>query len=1144
MQSQDPPKKPSDSQEKNSKSKYDITSVEQDPDLPIDLLKQLRMTKIDKKKYFEARQKHINLLRGLPHNLPYNPREKAIKEFNKQELEMIARIKKGISPLAAPPSWVSVGPAPIPNGQTNLRVDPVSGRATSIAIHPTNPNIVYLGTAQGGVYRSMDGGLNWVSIFDNAVTQAIGSIALAPSDPTTLYVGTGEASFSDSYTGMGVYRIDNADTSPVLVGPWKTDRNGLNAFDNASIPKIIVHPTDPNTIFVATNSFGARGILASGGGAFGFSYGIFRSTNAKSANPIFDRIPIVDPGISSFGDLVSDIAFEPGNPNNLIAGVFRSGSFTVLGGVYRSTNALSPTPTFTQTLDLPEKIELAINKVGNTVTVLAATSETPTSSSQQGTLRRSTDGGVSWSTPLSQANGFCNPQCIYDIAVAIHPNDANRILLGGSINGGGPAGGRSATLFRSVDGVNFADADIGLHPDTHAAEFAPSDPTIAYVANDGGIWRSSDGGGTWTSRNTTGLSTVQFQSIAVHPQDRNFSIGGTQDNGTNFRNPAGNWVHSDFGDGGYTAIDQNSTSTTSFTMYHTYQNISAFGGSAFLGFARVTTNTDAVNKNWTFLGAVGPPNACNSNNGLSCSDNVLFYAPLVLGPGNPNTLYFGTDRLYRSVNRGSNMILVSQLLDPFDGFSNGSAISTIAISPQNDSVRLVGLTSGKVFATTNGSSVLRNVTSPSFPTAFVARAAIAPANSNTAYVTFSGFGIPSGRHVWKTTNLNQTSPTWVPSGNGIPDVPVNSFVIDPLNGSILYAGTDIGVYQSTDAGITWQPFGVGLPRVAVFDLAIQNSNRILRAATHGRGIYEIALPANNGGGGGGGGNLERQTIFVADTGNNRIQKSSDDGVTWAVVGNGAGTGLGFFLSPRGVTSDSTGNTIFVADTGNNRIQRSTNGGINWSVIATAGSQIGQTSRPEALAYDEANNRLYIADTGNNRIQVVNNANAASPSISNFANSSAGISLGQFNNPSAIAVDSSGGVYVADTLNNRIQVNLSGIAGGWSIFSGATGGTAIGKVNQPRGIFVDSSGKVYVADTLNNRVQVNTAGVWSVFLSAGTAIGTVSAPRGVTVAASGNVFIGDTGNNRIQKKSPTTNVTNLAGASGNGVGQFNGPSGIR
>ncbi|HEX3085310.1 MAG TPA: Calx-beta domain-containing protein, partial [Pyrinomonadaceae bacterium] len=239
------------------------------------------------------------------------------------------------------------------------------------------------------------------------------------------------------------------------------------------------------------------------------------------------------------------------------------------------------------------------------------------------------------------------------------------------------------------------------------------------------------------------------------------------------------------------------------------------------------------------------------SNGMTLTSNVLFYAPMALGPGSPNTVYFGADRLYRSNDRGDTMTAVSQI--PLA--SPVSPISTIAIWKGGDNVRIAGTMNGQLWATSTGSSTMVNITptAPALPAnpaggtnKFIGRAMIDPNNKNIAYVTLSYYA-PAGQGVWKITNLNAAaaaSPvaaTWQASGNGIPSVPINAFAIDPLNSNNLYAGTDIGVYFSSDAGATWSPFGTSLPKVSVFDLQIQPTSRILRAGTHGRGIWETAL---------------------------------------------------------------------------------------------------------------------------------------------------------------------------------------------------------------------------------------------------------------------------------------------------------------
>lgn len=787
-------------QDKNAQMPEDVNA-----DLPRVVRKQ-----IGKQSYLLERSKNLALLRGLPYPKP-DARNKAVYEMMRQENALRAATGQ---PDAAPSAfWQPLGPAPIPEGQTSVRRDPVSGRTSAIAVHPTNPNIAYVGTADGGLYRTLNGGATWTALLDNALTLAIGSVAIAPSDPTIVYVGTGEPALP-GFFGVGIYRITNADTNPVVAGPLNRNASNQDVFTGLSVSKIVVHPTNPNVLFAST-VFGSAGL--------GFDFpvsiparGLFRTTNALAASPAFEKINVITSGGSNNRDIV-DIVMEPGNPNRLLASVlaFQGADF----GVYLTTNALDAAPAFTRTLTTAlgtgARTELAINKVGSAVTVIAA------SGLGDGSVFRSTDGGTSF-VPAAQ-NGFCGGQCFFNIGVAIDPNDANIVYIGGQTN---PMFAKSTN-----GGANFTTSQVGLHADTHAITVAPSNPNVIYVGNDGGIWRSDDGGNNWLSRNTAGYSATQFQSLALHPTDRHWLIGGTQDNGTNFLEPNGTaWVHSDDGDGGFTAVDRNATSPTSIVAaYHTYFNIQNF----LIGFTVATTTVPNGDPIWgNFLGCIQG----TSNNGIACADDTLFYAPLVLGPGNPSTLYFGTDKLYRSTNLGTTMTPVSQAL--------GVPVSAISISPQNDNVRVVGTATGGLFATSSGSATLTDIDPAGIvPNQFVGRIAVDPTNQNTVYVALGGFGVPAGQHVWKGTNLSSGAPVWTAAGNGIPDIPVNGFAVDPANPNNLYAGTDIGVFRSTDGGVSWQPFSDGLPRVAVFDMAIQPVHRVLRIATHGRGIWEMNLNA-------------------------------------------------------------------------------------------------------------------------------------------------------------------------------------------------------------------------------------------------------------------------------------------------------------
>jgi photosystem II stability/assembly factor-like uncharacterized protein len=834
---------------------------DEDPDLPPGM-----DGKVDKEAYLRARGDYFDMLRGRPAEGADEARAKAVTQMDRQESQM-SRTRSSSSTLINTTDWVFLGPNPIPLGQTTALRVPVSGRTIAIAVHPTDPDTVYVGTAQGGLYKSTNGGTNWTKLFEFQLESlAIGAITIDPNDSNVVYVGTGENGQSaDSAIGRGLYIIRNANSAtPSLNGPFKLDGAGNDVMSGRAIGRVVVNPLDSNVIFVCTSS-------ATGGNPNTNALptplrGLYRSTNAQSATPTFEQIQIT--GIAVPNDrIVIDLAMDPANPNLLVATVIGvSGD----GGIYRTANALAPVPTFTRTLTLPNgatngRAELTVTRSATPATTFyAATGEISTAAlggpacaaATAGLLRRSTDGGLTWSAPIPGSTGFCGGQCFYDIALAVTP-DNQTIHLGGAA-GNGSANCSTSVMKRSVNGgTTFATNANNLHADEHALAIAPSNPQVVYTGSDGGIWRSTANGSNWVSLNNIDFSATQFQGVAVHPYDRNFLMGGTQDNGTICRAANGTWSHCRDGDGGYAQIDANAQDTTNVTQYHTFFN--QLGTQ--IAFERALTTAagaDGQLTGWTLKGCSG----ITSNNGMNCLENVLFYAPLELGPGNPNTVYFGTDRLWRSTNRGDTMTLASQAplvttgsvcvggCPPNPTFPVGVVITTIGISPQDDNVRIVGMRDGRVFATTTGSAAMTNVTGANFPAPnpadttrnSIGKAVIDPNNKFTAYVSFTSFSPPAGQQIFKTTNLNAAVPTWTAASNGIPQVPISSLAVDPQDSNSIYAGTEIGVYHSSDGGANWSPYGVGLPRVAVFDVKISNVQRYLRIATHGRGIWEIGIP--------------------------------------------------------------------------------------------------------------------------------------------------------------------------------------------------------------------------------------------------------------------------------------------------------------
>ncbi len=625
-------------------------------------------------------------------------------------------------------------------------------------------------------------------------------------------------------------------------------------------------PNDPNTLFVGV----AGGIIGIGGNpAFGgvvppqAMRGLVRLSNVTGAPAGITgtrlAVSTTDTGQGLCFDSpctvnrsVNDLVLDPQDPSgNTVIAWLNGLNIAGDGGIYRSTNAMSGSPTFTQTLVTTSTTtsngrgELRAYARAGTTVIYAASGEPSNvpagatlcnSATSFGALRRSDNGGVTWSAKLAGGGGFCAGQCFYNIAFDVLPGAAtatDKLLLGGNV--------RSTSCAKlegtSLDGgaTVFANTDVGLHADTHVIKIAPSNSNIVYRGDDGGIWKSTDGGATWTALNNTTFRATQFQSIAVHPTDPNFSIGGTQDNGTEKLTTGPTWIRSDAGDGGFALIDQNATNVTSVTMYHTYFNQT----SSQIGYVR---SVDA-GSSWPFSALCA--------NGISCTDSTNFYAPMTLGPGNPNTLYFGSDRLYRTATSGTLNTVVSQA-----PLVAGVPISSVGISLLDDNYRIVGNNNGALWYTVAGSSTLTSLdpvgAGSVIPDFYVARLVFDPTNKNTVYIAlgnYAGGTAASQSHVWKVTNLNATPVIASINGSGaatLPDVPVNGFAADANDPTspgvtILYAGTDIGVYQSRDGGATWNPFGQGLPRVAVFDMAIQKVKRVLRIATHGRGMWEAAL---------------------------------------------------------------------------------------------------------------------------------------------------------------------------------------------------------------------------------------------------------------------------------------------------------------
>jgi photosystem II stability/assembly factor-like uncharacterized protein len=671
-----------------------------------------------------------------------------------------------VAPVAGTSNWVQLGPTAIPKGQTYSSARPfVTGRVTSILVHPTDPQTIYVGSAQGGVWKTEDGGKNWVAKTDNEASLAIGALSVDPGDPLVLYAGTGEGNFSgDSYYGNGVLKTTDGGTS------WTTLAQAT--FTGTRFSRIAVTPGATSRLFAATG------------------LGVYRSTNGGvSWTKMSSGLPA--------GASATDVAIDSSTPTTVYAAFYGQ-------GIYKTTNGSAATPTWTKLAGGLassgfSRISLGVSPTSPLI-VYALMADG--SGNLIDKFFRTTNGGTNW-TSIALPGGNIGKQGFYNINVAVDPTTPDIVFLSG-------VSVWKATRNSASGAWTITDVGGPIHPDNHAFAFDQINHLVVYAGNDGGIYKSTDGGVTWTDTVNEGLCITQFEFMADHPTSDAVIFCGTQDNGTEqFRNSPV-FYHSDDGDGGYTAIDQTQPNNVLSTYYKASPKRSTQGGKFGTWFS-------------VSSGIVG---------------DALFYPPMAMDETNPNNLAFGTDRINLDSAQGTGGWPVKVSLPGMTG--NVSAIHYV-----NSTRIYVGTTTGKVYKLTkSGSSwTATPLGAAPLPGQWIWDIAARPDDINTLVVVMSGFGIS---HVWRGAVPASGAATWTNiSGSGagttLPDIPVNALAIDPLAPNTYYIATDVAVYRTTNGGATWTQFSQGLPNAAVFDMRLHNPSRLLRAATHGRGMWERVL---------------------------------------------------------------------------------------------------------------------------------------------------------------------------------------------------------------------------------------------------------------------------------------------------------------
>jgi photosystem II stability/assembly factor-like uncharacterized protein len=401
---------------------------------------------------------------------------------------------------------------------------------------------------------------------------------------------------------------------------------------------------------------------------------------------------------------------------------------------------------------------------------------------------RSNDGGVSWRrarTPRMFCGAAREPgQCFYDLTVAIDPTDSSKAFAGGIWVYG----------YRSVEQrpTRLGAGLSGIHSDQHAATI--DSLGRLWVGNDGGVYRSDNGGDTFADLNAQ-LSITQFNSGIAGSLA--LLVGGTQDNGF-VHYEGGKWsAFAAFGDGGASALDPAHPKV----IYGTYVN----------GLVRRSLNGGKDE----FPPVFQAPSASE------------FYAPLLMDPTDSDRVYLGTDRLWRGSHRGRHW---ERVAGPFD-----QTMTAIGLTPASDQVAYVA-PRGELIVTRDGFDTATNTQPNGLPYRIFSDIAVQSDDAGTAYVTVCGFA--SG-HVFRTSDFGAH---WTDISGNLPDSPANAIAVDETTfPHTLYVGSDLGVYASADAGASWQRAG-DMPIVVVTDLLIDKQSDELIAATHGRGVLATQIP--------------------------------------------------------------------------------------------------------------------------------------------------------------------------------------------------------------------------------------------------------------------------------------------------------------
>ena len=649
----------------------------------------------------------------------------------------LRKARAAAGPAGPPSIWQFIGPSVIPKGQTyGTNLIDVSGRVSSIAVDPNNPKHLLLGAAGGGIWESLDTGATWTPRTDKMPSLAIGAIAFDPSNAKRVYAGSGEGNFYANL-GAGVYKSIDGGTT------WAVSASA--PFLGVGFYGLVVDPQTPTILYAATTN----GFYKSTNG--GGSWSLKRAAKcwAISVHPKGGSVEL----LATFADGL----FVSTNAGNTFAAV-----------------ALPSGPTGAWA-------RLAVDRVTTAPDIAYAFGAAATTAYL---WRRA---GTTW-TRIASVPALNINQAWYDWYVAAPPDNKAQVYLG------------AIDAFRgTLSGSTWSWTDIStqgnnsIHPDQHCLTFSPGNSKIIYAGSDGGIFRSTNSGASWTALNK-GLGITEIEYLATDPTTWKWLMAGTQDNGTVRFTGSTVWEQIAQGDGGDCAVNQLSPNV----VYHSFYDVTL-------------DRSSNKGNTWTDL---APPNVPS-----------LFYPPVeVFG----STVGIGTGSLLVTRTGGPPWTSVPL------GLSAGEFAS--AMRDVDANTILIATTTGRMLKVSWTGAAWSKVQLASPSPRYISCIAVDPSNPQRFWVTLSQIG---GGVVYRSDNAGAA---WINCSAGLPGIPMNSVAVDPANYKRVWVAADVGVYETLSLGSTWTAFSNGLPNAMAADLHFHKQDRMLICGMRNRGAWVVPVP--------------------------------------------------------------------------------------------------------------------------------------------------------------------------------------------------------------------------------------------------------------------------------------------------------------